>query len=253
MALGDKPAPFGITPELRDTVYHLKWHDLFANQNASKLTALQVAINRHRRAWDTWTETKVMVKTTRDGWQAAFDTFRGALEEYRRQEQELTDEQGKAFSAGDMDAAKAAFDSLQEVRTKIRDLEAPSSGKTVSAEEAAKQQAQKAWRQAQVAEAAARAEQISSLAILLTLGETLDNAATEEYDRVVRSAPKLPLPITLEDATAVDSPFAIAAVEDDDDQTPADPVQSTGTNPTDETPGSPSEKAASSGRKPKSS
>jgi DNA repair exonuclease SbcCD ATPase subunit len=219
MARGDKPAPFGITPELRDAVYLHNWHDLFVKNNSSKQTELQVAINRHRNAWEKWTEAKATLKSTRDAWQSAFDVFRKSLDDLHLQEQTLTDDQAKAFTAGDMVAAKTAFDSLQEVRGKIRELEAPTD-KSVTPAEAAKQAAQKLWKQAQVAEATARSEHLVTLATLLSLAEPLDEKAAKEYTRVVKAAPDKIIPaLTEADGTVEEGRFSVGISLDEDEDT----------------------------------
>lgn len=227
MARGDKPALFAITPAIRDWVYRLAAREHITKNNVSRQTEIQVAINRHRNAWDTWVESKATLKVTRDAWQAAFNAFRESngsgptvasqLADLHAKEQELIAQQGAAFAAGNFEAAKEAFNAVQGILEQIREIEARTTNKDVTAAEAAKQTAQKKWKQAQSAETDARTAHLVTLATLLSLGGNLDEKAAKEYARVVKTPPADAVPaITESDATVGDGQFAISAIGEED-------------------------------------
>lgn len=199
MAWGKKPTLFGITPEIRARVEQADIHAAFATNTISRQVELQIAINRHRNAWDKWVEAKALLKSSRDVWQVAFDIYRQAggsgptvaaqLSELHQQEDALTREQREAFTAGNLEAAKSAFDALQEILLKIRHLEETATNKEVTPEEAAKQAAQKQWKRAQDLEADAREGHLVSLAILLSLAEPLDEKGLKEFGRLLKNPP----------------------------------------------------------------
>lgn len=201
MAWGKKPTLFGITPEIREFVEQADLHAAFAANNVSRQVELQVAINRHRNAWDKWVEAKALLKSSRDVWQVAFDVYRQAggrgptvaeqLAGLHEQESARMREQQEAFTAGNLEAAKSAFDTLQEVLSKIRQIEETATNKEVTPEEVAKQAAQKQWKRAQDLEADSRNAHLTALALLLTLAEQLDEKGAKEYGRLLKNPPEI--------------------------------------------------------------
>lgn len=231
MAWGKKPTLFGITPEIREFVEQADLHAAFAANNVSRQVELQVAINRHRNAWDKWVEAKALLKSSRDVWQVAFDVYRQAggrgptvaeqLARLHEQESARMREQQEAFTAGNLEAAKSAFDTLQEVLSKIRQIEETATNKEVTPEEAAKQAAQKQWKRAQDLEADTRYAHLMALAVLLSLAEPLDERGLKEFGHLLKNPPDLganEIPeFTDADATVPKDRFSLAEAADEDD------------------------------------